>query len=250
MALRKLAPPALIPLVALAIVLTAFAQTDGPDTRVPSEKELESEIRQAVFSDNLAKVKTMLKSDPGLLLVKDEDGQTLLHYAAECGDVRLVEHRDPATLDVLYYSVVTESAGVLEFLLTNKPDVNVRDKDGRTPLHLAVNRKRAELLLAHGANVNARDKDGRTPLHDAALTGYKDVVAVLLAAKADVNAADEGGATPLLLVDRTLDVARLLLAAKANVNVKDAGGDTPLRRAASIGDTNMVELLRQHGARE
>ena len=42
--------------------------------------------------------------------------------------------------------------------------MNVRDKDGCTPLHWVVSPEMAHLLLGHGANVNARDDLGRTPL--------------------------------------------------------------------------------------
>lgn len=77
--------------------------------------------------------------------------------------------------------------------------VDVRDQDGRTPLHLAA--KEAHLfavmmLIAKGANVNARDHDRRTPLHVAAggdpkLDGERyQIVKVLVAKGADRAARD------------------------------------------------------------
>ncbi len=53
------------------------------------------------------------------------------------------------------------------------------------------------MLLAHKAEVNAKNKDGNTPLHLAALNDHVDVAELLLAAKADVNARNELGNTPL-----------------------------------------------------
>ena len=43
-------------------------------------------------------------------------------------------------------------------------DVNAKDENGETPLHLAATKETAELLIAEGADVNAKDKDGVTPL--------------------------------------------------------------------------------------
>ena len=48
----------------------------------------------------------------------------------------------------------------------------------------------AELLLANKAEVNAKDNNGWTPLHLAAPKGHKDVAELLLANKAEVNAKD------------------------------------------------------------
>ncbi len=43
-------------------------------------------------------------------------------------------------------------------------DVNARDNEGCTPLHLAFDKTIAESLVANGADINARDNDGLTPL--------------------------------------------------------------------------------------
>jgi ankyrin repeat protein len=37
----------------------------------------------------------------------------------------------------------------------------------------------AEILIAHSATVNAKDKEGKTPLHWALDKGHRDVVEVL-----------------------------------------------------------------------
>ena len=54
---------------------------------------------------------------------------------------------------------------VAELIIDEGEDVNVRDRNEKTPLHLAIDKELAELLIDKGADVNARDKEGMTPMH-------------------------------------------------------------------------------------
>ena len=65
-----------------------------------------------------------------------------------------------------------------EEALRNGANVNAKDEDGRTALHLAAFNGHADIveaLLRHGADVNAKDKDGYTALHWAATLGHAEV---------------------------------------------------------------------------
>ncbi|KAL2132753.1 hypothetical protein VTI74DRAFT_3408 [Chaetomium olivicolor] len=84
----------------------------------------------------------------------------------------------------IFHAVTKGHREILRLLLQYNAPVNVRDSQGRTPLHLAVLHDRealAKLLLQHGADVNTRDSAGRTALHYAIDNGLATIVAVLLA---------------------------------------------------------------------
>jgi ankyrin repeat protein len=47
-----------------------------------------------------------------------------------------------------------------------------------------------------------------------------------------------------------MDIVELLIAEGANVNARDGAGRTPLWYAKDEGNTEVVELLLKHGAKE
>jgi hypothetical protein len=66
--------------------------------------------------------------------------------------------------------------GIVQLLVERGANVNTRDKDHSTPLHLASFRQHLELvqvLLNHGANYNAKDSMGRTPLHQVLVNPFR-----------------------------------------------------------------------------
>ncbi|KAJ1375937.1 Serine-threonine/tyrosine-protein kinase, catalytic domain [Sesbania bispinosa] len=70
----------------------------------------------------------------------------------------------------------------IEELLDGGSDVNFRDIDGRTALHVAACHRRTDvvdLLLQRGAEVDPRDRWGSTPLADALYYKNHDVVKLL-----------------------------------------------------------------------
>ena len=96
-------------------------------------------------------------------------------------------------------------------LLLQKPevDVNALDAMNRTPLHHAMmtacsNIKLVELLLKHGALVNLIDKTGFSPLHVAALNEQSDCVEMLIRNGADVSATTSKGVSALNIILRKI----------------------------------------------
>ncbi|XP_034085151.1 poly [ADP-ribose] polymerase tankyrase-1 isoform X2 [Gymnodraco acuticeps] len=169
---------------------------------------------------------------------------------------------------------------VTELLLRKGANINEKNKDFMTPLHVAAERAHndiMEVLQKHGAKVNAVDTLGQTALHRAAMAGHLQTCRLLLGYGADASllslqgftAAQMGNEAVQQILNENVPVRnsdvdyRLLEAAKAgdldtvkslctaqNVNCRDLEGrhSTPLHFAAGYNRVSVVEYLLQHGA--
>lgn len=91
-------------------------------------------------------------------------------------------------------------------------EVNLRDSEGRTPLHWAVDRghlNAAEILVNANADVNAQDNEGQTALHYAVLCEREDIAELLVKHHADLQMKDEDGNTARDLCSSTWSFMKL-----------------------------------------
>lgn len=94
--------------------------------------------------------------------------------------------------------MLTSNAYMAEFLLA-RVEVSTTASATNTHSHVAAHKDVVESLLANASEVNVRDDDGDTPLHWAALFDQKAVAELLIASRAEVNAKDKERNTPLRL---------------------------------------------------
>uniref|UniRef100_H2M6V9 Poly [ADP-ribose] polymerase n=1 Tax=Oryzias latipes TaxID=8090 RepID=H2M6V9_ORYLA len=156
---------------------------------------------------------------------------------------------------------------VTELLLRKGANVNEKNKDFMTPLHVAAERAHndiMEVLQKHGAKVNALDTLGQTALHRAALAGHLQTCRLLLGYGADASlvslqgftAAQMGNEAVQQILNGTLSLmmvgggVRSSLCTPQNVNCRDLEGrhSTPLHFAAGYNRVSVVEYLLHHGA--
>jgi len=128
---------------------------------------------------------------------------------------------------------------------TKAPDISIWDATYQG------NIEAVKQHLAAGTDVNAKNRDGVTPLHLAALEGHKEIAELLIAADADVNAKDNRGGTPLHFAASQgwKESAELLITAGAEVNAKDKRGRTPLGIAIARKHPETADLLRKRGGK-
>ncbi|EAY20292.1 hypothetical protein TVAG_192680 [Trichomonas vaginalis G3] len=106
-------------------------------------------------------------------------------------------------------------------------------------------------FLSDGANINEKDKDGYTSLHIAVLNNYKEIVELLISHGANINETDNMGKTALHYAAAKFcgkETAELLISHGANINEKDNDGYTALHIATHYNRKETAELLLSHGA--
>ena len=177
--------------------------------------------------------------------------------------------RDLNEWSPLHVAVYGQHVRMVDLLLANKADVNLKNHDGCTPLHLADNVRIAQRLIEEGASVKAKDNNGETPLHK--MIGREDVARLLIDSGADVNAKDKDGIAVLnyavmtdlmeLLINRgaeptvhslaymnKLESLENAIEEGIDVNARDKFGQTALHLAALAGREKVIKFLIESGA--
>lgn len=130
---------------------------------------------------------------------------------------------------------------VAELLLRKGANVNEKNKDFMTPLHVAAERAHndiMEVLQKHGAKVNALDTLGQTALHRAALAGHLQTCRLLLGYGADATLVSLQGFTAAQMGNEA--VQQIL---SENVPVRNSDVDYRLLEAAKAGDLDRKSVV-------
>lgn len=120
------------------------------------------------------------------------------------------------------------------------------------PLHQEIRNGSIDGLrkqIVQGNSLSERDRNGLTPLLLAVKLGRREIAIELIKSGAEINARSRTGATALsMAVEKGYtDVVDLLLQRKALIDFQ-ATGDSPLFSAISAGDLEMFDRLVRHGA--
>ncbi|CAL8090513.1 unnamed protein product [Orchesella dallaii] len=215
----------------------------------------------------------------------DEDGDTQLHVAVMqgytegvCFLISMVPH--PSVLDfqndlcqtALHVAVLAAQPKLARRLVAAGARVDMRDRNGNTPLHLACMQgdqeslhalttalavvETTELQLKYPSFAQALPQqldllnyDGQAPIHLAAIGGHCDVIRALHWLGTDLNAKDgKGGRTALHYgVERGHLQAITCLVAECGVSTETEtyGGLTAYQMASESACSNSTEMVQE-----
>jgi len=157
-------------------------------------------------ADDIARIRTRIDSGEAINKKDPGSGRTLLHDA-----------------------VSSQAADLVKSAVGKGADINAADKEGCTPLILAVKSNDGQIanfLLEKGADADSRDNYGFTPLLWSLYCGFTDLAKALIEKGAGVNVADNNGKTPLMLSceNAHIEVSKILIGKNADVCAFDSSG--------------------------
>ncbi|SPR01607.1 Ankyrin repeat domain-containing protein [Plasmodiophora brassicae] len=222
------------------------------------------------------------QADPN---ARNASGLTALHIAVEndlarfCkllvefdADVNAGYEEGSRSETALHVACRKKSHKIARLLLLSNADVNAIDRNGDTPLHIAVRNNDptlVDILIRDGflLDINAVDLLGRTALIIAAESEFYALGAALSRAGADANPVDSSGRNALAhLIERSPFVlapqanqqpmassdsqrlAWILSRAVHDLNARIGSDATLLEKAIRTGNSWMVDLLLRAGA--
>ncbi|CAB0041184.1 unnamed protein product [Trichogramma brassicae] len=230
-----------------------FFRNDDETVRIDAKNKRGHTALQLAIGRRLKNVLELLLrrgADPNLAAAT---GSTPLHYICARGfdefDVALMQR----------YFQVCDDIGK-----TRTVQIDARDNEGRTPLHLAMLNYTwvmVKTLLERGADPTSADKHKSTPLHNICKTHSGDGFIRKFFKSNDsegkrvqVNAEDESGDTPLHLALRIGSKAtcEYLLRRDANPDAANKKGWTPLHVVCGrrVGRNDLVNALFEVGCEQ
>ena len=161
---------------------------------------------------------------------KDDEGMSLLHWAAWCGHVT-----------------------TMRLLIRRVCDVDSVDGRGLTPLHCAAAMGRTKAvreLIRKGASKSVVAGNCGTPLDQAARNGHVETAVAMLEEGCPLDVVNNAGATVLhsAAAGGNVDLVREFVGRGCDVNAVKANSCTPLHSAATHGRTEAVRELIKLGA--
>ncbi len=219
--------------------MIGFLLDEGADIE-SQDKDNKKPLHLAVDANRLSVIKLLLDRGANVN-VKDMYDKTPLDLATEEDVIKVLEK---AQLDQgLLINARDGNLDKVKDLIAQGANLETKDN---TALHNACSNghlKIVEYLIDKGASLKAKNKDGKTPLELAVQKGYTDIVQTIEQIQSDLN-------EKLLSAVKNGDLNKVedLISQGTSLEVKDSNGNTLLHYASQKDHLEVVEYLIKKGA--
>jgi len=222
-------------------------------------------IHEAAQNGDLVAVTEILTRNPGAASIKDGNGKTALHFAAQANRLNIArllleKGSSPNAANVngatpIHYAAFFGFLDMVDLLVSNGGKLDAADKMGNTPLSRAVERGHMELagyLLGKGVSLNPQSDLAVNMLHRAAAGGQEEFLGQIIKRGVPLAALNQSGGNLLHSSARggIRDLAFLPGKDKSWIDKRDYYGLTPLDYALSHGHKETAKLLISLGAKK
>ena len=161
--------------------------------------------------------------------------------------VRQLDHKDSIGDTPLHYACRYGCLDIIQYLVNRGCNQNIINKKGESALQMACRKSLKMTKLLINCDVNMKNADGNTPLHIACESKYRnDIVHHLVEEmNCDVKVRNNEGEYPLHIACLYSLQAQSLVQ-KSDINCQDDYGDTPLHNACYMRDSDMIQFLLSH----
>ncbi|XP_071099029.1 serine/threonine-protein phosphatase 6 regulatory ankyrin repeat subunit B-like [Haliotis cracherodii] len=171
----------------------------------------------------------------------------IVEYLLTVFDINLKGHNG---LTPVMHAVRAGQKNMFNWLVSHKADLKLTDDYRENVLHAACQGGSTAIVeqLLSMFDINVKGKNGRTPVMHAVAAGQKNVFNMLLSQKADLKLLDDSGNNLLHLACQTGNqcIIKYLLT-RYDINSHGENGWTPIMMAALSGKKDVFDLIATKG---
>lgn len=194
-----------------------------------------------------------------LITLQDVNNNTLLHFCKHVEIFKLlleydfdVNHKNNNGFTSLHIASEKGNLEIINMLIDKGALLNIKTRFGDTPLHYAIQNEHedaSKLLIDKGADVNSVDNKNVYPIHRAINISSLSIIKHLIEHGADIDVKNNNGLNILSVVCCHNDIEIIKYLFKENqVNEQSHQKFTPLYFAIFKGNLDVVKFLIDHNA--
>jgi ankyrin repeat protein len=176
----------------------------------------------------------------------------LINFSNVVVGIPLLEMQDSHLNIPLHYAIMFNRTNIIRDMLQIKSNINYKDKDGNTGLHLIIRTIKSEnydiinLMIEKNMGINHINLNGENALHVAVDIGNIEIANLLLGKKINIDAETiNDHLTPLLVasIHGNIPMCELLLKYNPNINCQDIYGNSVINHAIMNKSKQLIDLF-------